>query len=474
MLWITSAWALTLETDDRTLGEGLPELFEAGEACAGVAPAVAEPLVVERVTAKGNSGTVVATVDDEGRLTRLDVGSGVGLSEVAVGVAGTFFERGDHLVWFGRSTVLARCMLGHTGGALPLYMADLDEMPELMAWDGQDLDTLASAREGALRLFLALEQDLGAETVYGLGRWEEVDAQLGSASPIRALAGSAEAQREALSDPDHDGWPSLYEELRGWDPQAWDSDGDGWWDGAPEGIPEGAVLLPRDGSAICLERIPAEAEHVTLTYGGQLRGTPVHGKVRHGFRVAAPLLESRDWQRRPGGVYAVVSGEGLVDNPACALSEGLTVRDETKRYPKLNAALVEPMQAAMAALDELLGPSPDRLNVTLVDTATPYVRRSQVNPESGLPAVEIPVGLGNEARKKERLDLVAAQAAALFRMAEVERLADPGAAAAWGHWLTGHKVPNTPALNATRSEVKAWLKRVEACGWEELRDRPCT
>ncbi|HJN77177.1 MAG TPA: hypothetical protein QGF58_24850 [Myxococcota bacterium] len=95
------------------------------------------------------------------------------------------------------------------------------------------------------------------------------------------------------------------------------------------------------------------------------------------------------------------------------------------------------------------------------------------SPNTSDPAVMIPIHRGNEARKKEQLDFLAAQAAALFRFAEIEALTDAAAAGAFGSWLTGRGVPNSPLVEASRSEVKAWLKRVERCGWEALAQGAC-
>ena len=86
-------------------------------------------------------------------------------------------------------------------------------------------------------------------------RVRELEALLVHAGPRGAivwdvLEGGVDRQREALSDKDLDGQPWLAEILSGTDPNRWDSDGDGWWDGA-SAAPVGAVPLPPDGTAVC-------------------------------------------------------------------------------------------------------------------------------------------------------------------------------------------------------------------------------
>lgn len=472
---VASSSALTLETSDRTLTKALPGIVEAGVACTGREIAIAEPLVVDRVQKLAGSTGVEVLYDESGALSRIDVTGGTRNEVVAAVVAGAWFERDVLGVWVGRSQLLAGCIADATGTTPGWTAGDLSEMPDLRLWTAFDAQFTARQQEGASRLFEAIGLVLGDEVVFepGFTTWEAVDAALAGAGErgravLDAMA-SVEGQRLALDDPDNDGWSRLYEELTGTDPELWDSDGDGWWDGAPE-RPEGAVLVPRDGSLICAPKVPAGEEHMTLEYGGRLLGFPLHDRVEHGVGISEPIRISFDWANRPGGAWFVVRGDELVDNPACRMSEGLTIRDATERFPKLLKAIEPHLIQALSQLEAIAGPSPRRQVVQLGDSGGSIVRIDAVPEGRGadVPGVLVPVAIGNEARKKERLDHVAAQAAALLRFADIEALFDPAAAGAFGCLMTGRPVPNTPQVSSTRAEVKAWIKRVERCGWDGI------
>lgn len=128
-----------------------------------------------------------------------------------------------------------------------------------------------------------------------VGRPEDVAlAEAACGAKIRAvLDGGAASQRAALQDEDLDALSDLYEALAGTDPTRWDTDGDGWWDGATP-VP-GAVPLPRNGRPVCLAEVPRGTARVVVEYGGQLGGVvlPTVPKVegaRPPERVAAEIV----------------------------------------------------------------------------------------------------------------------------------------------------------------------------------------
>ncbi len=76
-----------------------------------------------------------------------------------------------------------------------------------------------------------------------------------------------------LGDPDLDGMSTLEEQIEGTDPMAWDSDGDGWWDGAAsaEGLPvyAGATVHCAEEGKEVLVAGPAMGDWIELSVNGQ-------------------------------------------------------------------------------------------------------------------------------------------------------------------------------------------------------------
>ncbi|MCB9691331.1 MAG: hypothetical protein H6736_05885 [Alphaproteobacteria bacterium] len=324
--------------------------WSAAETCTGWSGRAHPVVKIERgLVRHGFRG--LASADDVG-MYRIELDADdPELAEVIVHeVAHAWVSEGPTALVEGRAELLADCIVHHAPGIAPLQWDDgreLPNLPDLRGWDagdglGPSVNPLqrTDAYVGAARLVrlagLVLPEGALWPEEDGLD-WLDLDALLAEAGspaqPLRDLlrAPGPEMGR-ALSDRDHDGLPELGEKMFNTDPTRFDSDGDGWWDGA--GASAGARPLPFDGTPTCTGwATPPSGGTVTLRTGGNLRGAPAPvAALRVGDRASedgrafafgtqSVLVElHRVDGRVSGGLWAQVDGEGLVPDDACAQS----------------------------------------------------------------------------------------------------------------------------------------------------------
>lgn len=346
--------------------------------------------------------------DDEG-LYRIDLDpTAHRIEEVIVHeVAHAWVSSGPPALAEGRTELLADCIVRRRPGLAPLQWddgRDVNAMPSLLTWSNRNdhgpamlADVRTDAYLGAARLMrtaslLVPEYALWPEEGMDWAGFEALLEQAGPRGELvhKTLHASAEAQRAALSDQDLDGVPRLAEAVLGSDPARWDTDGDGWWDGALLSSPEGAVPLPLDGTPVCTGRAaPPEGSAVVLVTGGNLRGTsvpdplvrpssrgpdwvPVPWEARHsvGRGMVPPnasILVQADGptHRISGGLWASVDGVGLHADAACISTVDLTVYAADRRFAPLVPAFAADLAAARALAADRWGPEPGRVAVAL-------------------------------------------------------------------------------------------------------------
>jgi len=352
--------------------------WEAATECAGRPGASAAKVPIRRGYGQEGAIQALATWDGKG-LAAIDLTDDAPAVMIAHELAHAWiYGHGPLAPLEGRAELLAECVARAVPDVVP-YLFDafpsLEPMPDLRTWTHESQGRLSpeqvsAAYTGSLRLFEAIGEGVPQERLFAAGAmsWAEVDrllAEVGTpAEPIlAALGGGAEAQRAALEDVDQDGLSALREEMRGTDPELWDTDGDGWWDGAPEERPEGALPVPRDGTPVCPPRWSPDGKH-RFVWGGTLRGHALDARVAsfggHQAHIWVPEAASRN----PGGLWFEIVGVGLEPSPGCAVSEWRTLRAFRGALDHLGT-VDQALEQALAAARRVHGAPPARLVVDL-------------------------------------------------------------------------------------------------------------
>ncbi|MFT4625988.1 MAG: hypothetical protein ACI8PZ_004659 [Myxococcota bacterium] len=307
-------------------------------------------------------------------------------------VAHAWVSSGPTTLAEGRAELLADCITRRRPGVAPLQWddgRDLTAMPDLEGWSTGHAhgpmvlgDARTDAYLGAARLMRAAATLVEPRALWaqdGLD-WAGFRSLMEEAGPeghqlLAVIDAPVWVQRAALSDVDRDGLPALVESFRGTDADVWDSDGDGWWDGATP--PHTARPVPLDGSPVCLGvaggDTPTLARVVT---GGDLRGVahpnvrPVHGAEPDGSILLAPgqplvVAATVDASGVSGGLWASAVGDGLVVSTACQAGEHATVWSRTRGHVPQVTALVHAIDAVSDDADARWGPVPGRVAVAL-------------------------------------------------------------------------------------------------------------
>jgi len=396
-------------TDDASLAASA---WEAGVACTGrEGAATDEVVIVRRTIPSGWLG--VAHTDPQGRLHQIDVATdGARSAEVIVHeVSHAWISDGPVALVEGTAELLADCIATRLHGAAPLQWddgRDLSGLPDLVVWapaveqEPNELGVIRTdAYLGAGRLLrttalIVPPAELWADaSLY----WPELRTALAhqgekGAMLLAAIDTGGAGQREALADADHDGLSALAEQWIGTSDDRFDSDGDGWWDGAQP--PPDAFAVPLDGTPICTGRMAgAEGAGVIVASGGTLRGEGLPSVVARpssrprgwsgstGEWAGAPrlsfvpagdsLLVQLDAPAGPttaGAVWATVDGAGLTADAGCRSTATTTVWAADPTLTPVVADLAPLIADVGREADRRLGAATGRLAVALGGTAT--------------------------------------------------------------------------------------------------------
>ena len=303
-------------------------------------------------------------------------------------VAHAWIQAGPPTLVEGRTELLADCIVDKRPGLANLQWDDgrtLHRMPDLLSWNNMEdhgpallADARTDAYLGAARMVRVASLLLPEGALWNAEpmTWESFRAALATVDHgdrlLKILDGGAEAQRTALEDADLDGLPLLAELILQTNPNRWDSDEDGWWDGAALGVPHMAVALPFDGSPMCTGLASEPGTQTSTMSGGNLRGEghPV-AKIRQ-TQPGAPLLVELTGKAEhvTGGIWAVVHGTHLQRDQRCTHTENATVWAAQSEFshviPEFLVALAKVSQRA----ELRWGPTTGRMAVALGTSTT--------------------------------------------------------------------------------------------------------
>lgn len=343
----------------------------------------------------------LASADDDG-MYRIELDrDDPALSEVIVHeVAHAWVSEGPTALVEGRAELLADCIVHHAPGIAPLQWDDgreLPNLPDLRGWDagdglGPSVNPLqrTDAYVGAARLVRLASLVLPERALWpkedGVD-WLDLDALLGeagsAAQPLRdLLRATGTEQSHALSDRDGDGLPELGERIFNTDPTRFDTDGDGWWDGAAASAD--VQPIPFDGTPVCTGwATPVTGGTVHLQTGGNLRGAPSPlPAVRVGDRATTDgkavafaqqsvLLELQgDAGQVSGGLWGRVEGEGLVPDTSCRQSDRSVVWASRPQLRERTAAVQQALAATLVRYERRFGGEVNRIAVSLGGPST--------------------------------------------------------------------------------------------------------
>lgn len=420
--------------------------WSAAITCTGwEAPAHAVVQIRQGYVAGGFSGG--AFLDDDG-LYRIDIGLDMVSRSLVHEVAHAWAHTGSAALTEGRADLLADCIVSRNPHLAPLDPdpgTGLDAMPDLRRWanphgDHGLVDIDAYRRDaylGAARWMRVLATVIEPRRLWpesGALRWRDVERMLEDAGPegailLAVLDGGVERQRAALSDRDRDGVPWLAEILQGTNPDRWDSDGDGWWDGASAPPSVAAVPVPLDGTPVCVGLAAGRSGGtVQVVTSGELRGAPLPylvlrgggdvlvGEPRAGV-VAPPhrpllVAMSGPVERSTGGVWALAGGQGLVDTEACRSTPSLTVWADDPAAEPVVAAFAGEVDQHLRRAEALLGRPPQRRIEVVLGAAAAGVDGA---------TVRLTMGQVRWAIDHERLDALAGLAVAVHHIWEADR-----------------------------------------------------
>ena len=457
--------------------------WDAARACTGRDAEAADEVPIRRDLFDPDGPDGIAETGDAGLLAvRLQPTADNAV--LAHEIAHAWIHEGEAWMVEGRTELLALCIA-----------ARIPEHVRFRHYGGQpglpeDLRTWTSAAESfgvipdehieayyvhSQRLFEAIALLIPAERF-----WSEIATPEALVEELAALPDgetvlnaldNVRTQRRALADPDRDGLSTLYEEIVGTDPHAWDSDGDGFWDGAGE-RPEHAIVIPRDGSVVCSPWRPVGAETIDLFGGGNLHGHDVGGErwpessLKRGVRMSPARFAS------PGGMWMAVEGDPLEPNPLCRVNDKYTLRDMTGALSEELAVLDQELLRFIAVVEEDFGPAPRRASIELTGSG---VRITRVTDLNGPHTIRVPGPIVQAASELRQLDLLAAHVAAAFRFGFEPALQDMAAAAAFGWIATKTPVVGDPWVSAERELIRDWVKRARRCeeGWRGLAEWRC-
>jgi len=306
-------------------------------------------------------------------------------------VAHAWVSEGPTALKEGRTELLADCVVKRRPGLAPLQWDDGHEllrMPDLKSWSNQSdhgpsvsADVRTDAYLGAARLvrtaaLLIPEQAWWPDAKMGWSDFKELLVLAGEDGKkvIDLFEAPVDEQRIALADVDLDGLPRVAEELLKTNPEKWDSDDDGWWDGSVTGAPMRAVAVPFDGTPVCTGL--SATGPVRILSGGNLRGGTLpkaHIRAGHESGLAmdvgprTPVLVELHGARNnvSGGMWGAVEGTDLQVDDRCVMTDRGTVWVENAELAAHLPKFLEELERAAAKADERWGPATNRIAVYL-------------------------------------------------------------------------------------------------------------
>ncbi len=388
LIWFATSGASAqppaFQADEAADAEVATRAWVAAEACTG-RPAPSAPTVelTRSVIPGGWLGR--AHVHEQG-LERLDVSAPPErIGEVIVHeIAHAWVAKGDQALVEGAAELLADCIVATDPGLAPLQFddgRDLVALSDLRTWgiaqEGKPLamdGARTDAYLGASRLLRTATLVMAEELLWQGGEltWGQLEGWLASAGPeaapvLEVVRSGPATQRDALRDADLDGVTDLGEALLGTDPLAFDSDGDGWWDGADD-RPDEAVVVPLDGTFTCAGAADGPVQALP---GGNLRGLHAPG-VEATTTAAGVVLLQLDGanSQTSGGMWATVPE--AQPGGACQADARRTVAaaapDTVGEVARFAQAMEQPLQQAEARL----GPASTRIAVLLGGESTRF------------------------------------------------------------------------------------------------------
>lgn len=297
-------------------------LERALRACAGAAPHLAEKVVIRRVTPRG--GFAGGAVVHDRVVVRLDLRDDASDTILAHEIAHAWAPVAADFIGEGVAGALGTCAMRAMSGvrarascdpgvyrALPADVRGWQRCAEA-ACGGDDaarreMEAVYAASEQYMRALL----DAGVPVTTfvsadGVADWDRLDAAaiaVGHAELVDAThAADPSWLGWLLSDVDCDGQPRASELRAGTDPDRWDSNGDGWWDGAHPRT--GWIPLPPDGFPVCL----SGTADTTATWVRVWSDLDATGAVRLGG--GPPLGPGSHLVFRPGPLVGRVLADG--------------------------------------------------------------------------------------------------------------------------------------------------------------------
>lgn len=411
--------------------------WAAGATCTGWVAPHHQHIEIRRVpTVEGYAGR--AYVDADG-LHRVEISDERTARTLIHEIAHAWASRGPATLTEGRADLLADCIATRLP-ALELLDPDpgdnLDHLPDLRRWtQSQSVHTSqlqdrerAHAYLGSSRLLRVIATIVPREQLWprdGSLRWRDLEDLLEAAGPhgaivLDVLSGGAERQAEALTDHDRDGLPWLAEILGATDPDAWDSDGDGWWDGAPQ-APAGSVPLPPDGSAVCSGltasphggRVQVRSGVTRASHAPKVRviagDTWILDDPAAGVAIppSQPVLLALDGGLRgaTGGAWALAGGQQMSNAWNCRSTPTYTVWLADPTLAPQLLPFVKNLDEHLNRARGLVGSTTRRIVVGL------GAPRLHIDTDG----VRLPTALLTWAQQHDRLDAVAGLAVALHR-----------------------------------------------------------
>ncbi|MBT3223046.1 MAG: hypothetical protein HN348_28560, partial [Proteobacteria bacterium] len=376
------------------------------------------------------------------------------------------------------------CIVGRLPEKVPFLAANrnsLAQMPDLRSWsseDGLNREAVDAAYIGSFKLFRAIAIVLGKKTLEReMSTWDAVEAALDADGSRRArrimrvIEGGVDKQRSALLDEDRDDLCELQELLMGTDPELWDSDGDGWWDGASPEHPQNGLPLPRDGSLLCGLYRSQDEGVLKVTHHGSMRGYNLaSADFSHDERDLLVSMSDK-MMMHPGGTWIELQGSDLEPNPRCHWTPRLTIAAGSDTVADQLEPLAQAVEMILDDTSERFGrPVDHRLVIQVKGLETDWAHQGVQHP------VVLPIEHLEWASTPEKMNIVAAQVVAMYWLgyAGDSRLQSLAASVALSRFIAPEGAKHQIAV-AFANDVRLWTKLADKCkdGWAGVLRHEC-